>query len=365
MAKELEQWLRNVAEGTSTQEHDQRIWHGLIRFNNGIIKAYVDRVDRDVKTRPQDFHAAFLSNGAAKPPGHHGTACNTQKHCKEAMESHGLRRSFGGRNHHRHPLNFLGTYLATFLTFKTYATKVSSLSNVKIICLSAPELKSGISAEEMEAEREHMARKHELNESLKLKLDQQARKARESRESNASKFVLTTRQHAELQLTDHIEREHPNLNDVFRYIGYSKLSCHMCYQVLKMNGYATQECHGIVFPGWDIGTEFEEPTDPCHATYRIISHLLKDIKSEFPKDKAHRRSSENNYQARPYISRRNTLMPIAETGNGSDTQGNGQLPTPGNSDDDESDAETPLDSSEEDEGADPEVERTAQNPCAA
>ena len=87
--------------------------------------------------------------------------------------------------------------------------------------------------------------------------------------------------HAEVQMILYFLKQGVAFDDVFQYLGCSKLSCFMCHQFLRhCSGFETRGCHKELYPAWTVAPVYDitpKSVDLLRNTLSKIQDELTDI----------------------------------------------------------------------------------------
>ncbi|GFF58698.1 hypothetical protein CNMCM8927_003895 [Aspergillus lentulus] len=174
----------------------------------------------------------------------------------------------------RRTIAFLGRLRAAYETFKDAAIEFGkTFRKLKIVCLQAPAARH-LTRSSMERWTQELAKINKLPQLKKKQLDDAWGKA----------AGISIPCHAEIQLLLHFECSLSPQSKPFRYLGCSKKSCWLCYQLISRfkdvrtntkGFYQTRGSHGQVCPRWRIALDAILPSDD-RISFNL-SVALKDI----------------------------------------------------------------------------------------
>lgn len=165
---------------------------------------------------------------------------------------------------------FLGRLRSAYEVFKETAIEFRrSFTKLKIICLQAPEAVR-ISKTLCEKGIEELARDNGVPIPKRKRIQAELGEGSQ----------VFTHCHAEVQILIHFECLNLANTNPFPYIGCSKRSCWLCFQLLsiyrakrsgKRGFYETRGCHGQIYPRWHA-TPSTRPSDP-HVQFYLTTTI--------------------------------------------------------------------------------------------
>lgn len=92
--------------------------------------------------------------------------------------------------------------------------------------------------------------------------------------------------HAEVNMLLHLCSIRDRYSNAYSYIGCSKRSCFMCWNLLRTHGiFSTRGCHGRLYSRWTVPESTMLPTDQSEAfgmaLVQVQEHLVEKLKSDF------------------------------------------------------------------------------------
>jgi hypothetical protein len=287
LANSLTKWIRIIASTMKRPAIDKdHMWMKLISYYKQRLHLYVSQIKGSSK---DDISAAFntKSDGIVLAKELHELSAQykTDSMPSEILDrmisiayqlrpvavSDGLTSQLGKI---RRSVCFLGRLRSAYETFKETAIELhKSFKTITISCLPPPnagwlnkgQLNRRIQ-ELVEMEQVPQPRKRQLDELLGRTTD------------------LLTTCHAEIQLLLQFECSIPTDTNPFPYIGCSKMSCWLCYQLLThykdrrtdtRGYYQTRGSHGTVYPLWHIAPSSDLVSYP--RVQFTLSAALQDI----------------------------------------------------------------------------------------
>jgi hypothetical protein len=218
----------------------------------------------------------------------------------------------------RRSIALLGRLRAAYETFKDAAIEFEkSFRKLKILCLQAPTAK-WFTRRSMERWTQKSAKINKLPQLKKKQLDDAW--------GEAAEILIPC--HAEIQLLLHFECLLSIQSKPYRYIGCSKRSCWLCYQLISRfkdfrtdtkGFYQTRGSHGQVHPRWRIALDALPPSDPrisfnlSVALNDIYESMLENLPGTRPSQRQAEAQSSANVTVRGGAIRRQALTKIRVT----------------------------------------------------
>jgi hypothetical protein len=286
LARSLTNWIQAIAFTTERPIIDKDyMWTRLLTFYQQRLDLYASQIE---SSSEEDLTTAFLEGSDGITSARELYSLSRQY--KMSKSSDTIRRMVSiayilryaalpitstARNIKvRKSIALMGRLRAAYETFKNAAIEFQrSFRKLRIVCLPAPTARR-FSRSSMERWIQELAKRNKLLRPKKKQLNK----------AWGEKAEILNPCHAEIQLLLHFECSVSSKSKPYPYIGCSKKSCWLCYQLMSRlkdvrtgtkGFYQTRGSHGQVYPRWQIALDASLPSDA--RIWFNLSVALEDI----------------------------------------------------------------------------------------
>lgn len=166
---------------------------------------------------------------------------------------------------------FLGRLKSAVRTFEECARRLPNFSNIKFHFVTPPQTERTPPLRRLSLVQamDHVDLTHNLD-TIRTYLNSKKGLSQIAKDFDDLQ-ARTMRVHAEVQIITHLLSAGYDLQDVFPYIGCSKLSCFLCGRFIESLGYfETRGCHEKIYISWTVAE--------CNLNERAATRLIKALR---------------------------------------------------------------------------------------